>query len=206
MFRRDVVLFAVTLGVITLARAPAASAADAIGRVIAREGAGVALRAGETITLGPGAAIFLTDAVRTGDDGKLRIECFNGLTIIVGPASEIRIERYVGGRMGGMAAAIRLLRGIVRLVGEAVAGPSDVAVETDQAIAAVRSTDWLVEAEPATTGIFVARGAVEVMSKAGGSVMLEPGEGTDIREGAAPTPPRQWGEARRAAALARTTL
>src|SRR5690606_829931 len=107
--------------------------------------------------------------------------------------SEATIAHYLEREDQGLEAALSLLYGILRLVGETVGGLWDVAVQTPQAVAAVRSTDWIVEVTPRGTAVFARRGVVVAASRAGGTVSLEPGEGTDIVSGEPPTPPVHWG-------------
>jgi len=177
-----------------------------VGRVWTVAGNAQAVRAGLDRALVVEAPVFADDTIRTGRDSKVRIEGFGGLTIIVGPVTEVRVDRFIVEQSGSLSVALRLARGIVRLIGGGLDGPSDIAVETPQAIAAVRSTDWLVELTEAGTGVFVAHGRVAVDGRAGGSVALDPGEGTDVAPGRPPSEPRRWGAARRDAALARTQL
>jgi hypothetical protein len=180
---------------------------EPIGRVGAVEGEVVVLRGGDRPAVASGDPVLAADRIRTGVAGKVRIECFSGITIIIGPDSEVSIERYLVAGASGLDAAFQLLTGIMRLIGEAVSGPTSLTIETSQAVAAVRSTDWLVEITPETTGVLVLSGLVELRSKsAPGVVRLSSGEGADVPDQGPPTPPRRWGEARRQAALARTTL
>ena len=69
-------------------------------------------------------------------------------------------------------------------------------------VASVRSTEWVVEATGAGTAVFSIEGPVAVLSPLG-SVTLATGDGTDVRLGAAPTQPVQWGQARVDRTLAR---
>ena len=191
---------------LVLALAGPLAAADAVGRVGRQQGSVVVLRGLRPQALIIGAEVFADDTVRTGPASKVRIDCQNGLTIVIGPATQVQLATYVADQAGGLDVVLGLFSGIVRLIGEALPGSRRIDVETRTAVASVRATDWLVDLTPETTGVFVAQGQVEVRGRAGGSVVLAPGEGTDVRDGAPPTPARPWGAARRDAALARTTL
>ncbi|MFO1038484.1 MAG: FecR family protein [Geminicoccaceae bacterium] len=185
----------------------AARAADPVGSVTRQQGSVVVLRGTAPEPLIVGSSVFAADNVRTGPASKVRIEGGDGLVIVIGPASEVMIARYVREPGHGLVeAALSLVRGIVRLVGEPTAGPRRIEVDTATALASVRSTDWLVDLTEKGTGVFVARGSVEVRGRAGGAVVLAPGEGTDVAAGQQPTAPKRWGAARRDAALARTDL
>ena len=81
-------------------------------------------------------------------------------------------------------------------------------VITATAVASVRGTDWLIDAQGAqNTAVFVAEGRVEVENIARtGAVLLYPGFGTDVKAGALPTTPKRWAKKRVDAALARTAI
>ena len=184
-----------------------AESRQAAGRVAARDGSVTAIRAEGDRPLEPGDPLYRGDQIRTGPGAKLRIECDGGLVIVIGPQTEIGIDDYLPPQDGsGLGVVLGLLTGIVRLVGPA-RPPQRLEVRTRVALAAVRSTDWLVDAGPSGTAVFAREGRVEVRGTAGGAVvLLEPGFGTDVAPGRPPEPPHVWGAARRDAALAQTTL
>lgn len=77
-------------------------------------------------------------------------------------------------------------------------------VMTPQAIAAVRGTEWAVDAEGAKTSVFVQTGRVSVRrATSAASVTLGPGEGVDADATTTPLQVRQWGAPRIAALMAR---
>ncbi len=192
---------------VPLLQASSAHADDAIGRVDRQTGSVVATRGARARVLVVGAEVFADDAVRTGPEAKARIVLASGLVLVVGPGSEVELRRYFDDRGGaGLEVLMRLVSGIVRLIDEAVAGPLELQVETREAIASVRSTDWICIRGPDGTAVFTARGSVEVAGEGGTAVTLTAGQGTDVAPGAVPTPPKMWGAARRDRALALTTL
>jgi ferric-dicitrate binding protein FerR (iron transport regulator) len=66
-------------------------------------------------------------------------------------------------------------------------------VVTPQAIAAVRGTKWAVDTQATTTSVFVVNGQVGVQRRAGrGRVVLGPGEGVDVENGAGPLTVKRW--------------
>ena len=206
MARRRLVLASALASWLPFGGARAQAERQAAGRVVARDGSVVVVRAEGDRPLEPGDAVYRGDQIRTGPAAKLRVECEGGLVIVIGPRTEIGIDEYLPPQGGsGLGMVLGLLTGIVRLIGPAQV-PQRLEVQTRVALASVRSTDWLVQAAPPGTGVFAREGRVEVRSTAGGSVLLEPGFGTDVAPGAPPTPPKAWGAARRDAALAQTTL
>jgi ferric-dicitrate binding protein FerR (iron transport regulator) len=77
-------------------------------------------------------------------------------------------------------------------------------VITPQAIAAVRGTRWAVDAEVAKTSVLLVAGQVGVRRRAGRArVVLGPGEGVDVDDGATPLTVRRWPQPRVDALLQR---
>ena len=71
------------------------------------------------------------------------------------------------------------------------------AVQTEDAVASARSTEWTVEILPTSTAVLGIEGAVEVTGRrTGASVTLNPGQGTDVAPSASPTTPVTWGPPR----------
>ena len=101
--------------------------------------------------------------------------------------------------------AFDLLRGIVRALFTPSGALDGVDIATPDAVASVRSTDWIVDAQTPGTAIFVATGRVAVSAQ-GVTVNLDAGDGTDVPRGGAPAPVRQWGAPRVAGVAARTAV
>lgn len=182
----------------------AAQAADPIARVVGQDGVAFVLRStAQPQPLAVGADLFVDDEIRTGADGRVVVESGAGLKLVIGAASEVRIRRWlVDNQRSRIDVVLSMLTGVLRLLGEPVAAPRSVEVQTRAAVASVRSTEWIVEATGAGTAVFSIEGAVGVLSPVGG-VTLAAGDGTDVRLGAAPSPPVRWGQARVERTLAR---
>jgi hypothetical protein len=183
------------------------AAQDAVGEVVRTQGHVTKIHgAGET-ALGIGAKVTVGDSIVTGEDGKVDLRFTDGSLLTVGPASRVEVARYApkaGG--GGGEALLSLVNGIIKLIVDDGTRWSRFAVETETAVASVRGTEWLVDATKDTSAVLVLSGSVEVAGRSAGPVFkLGPGQGTDIKAGAAPTPPKVWGAARRQKALARVT-
>jgi hypothetical protein len=177
-----------------------------VGRVDRQAGSVVAIRDRQPRVLIVGASVFADDSLRTSADGKARIVFASGLVLVVGPGSVVELQRYFADQGGGIEVLMRLVTGIVRMIDEAVTGPVELQVETREAIASVRSTDWICIRGAEGTAVFTARGSVEVAGEGGAAVTLTAGQGTDVAPGAVPTAPKIWGAGRRDQALALTTL
>jgi hypothetical protein len=140
--------------------------------------------------------------------GKAKIALADGSVVSIGENTRWRV-----GELEGKGASTRLrtnlLIGVLRPIIDKARPPGGFEVETETAIAAVRGTDWVIEATPERTSVAVLRGAVAVTGRAqpGQTVVLRsPGQGTDVNRGAAPTPPVPWGIKRLADTIARATF
>ncbi len=180
---------------------------DVVGRVVSSTGTVAAVRGASIVALAPGDAVYPRDIVRTGLDSRLLIIGSDGLRMVIGANTELAVHSYlVHGPAGGIEVVLGLLQGITRLIGGQTARPRSIAVDTRTAVASVRSTEWLIESTERGTAVLSIEGQVTIVGLAGGSVVLGPGEGTDVPPGGPPKAAASWGQARRLDALARTTI
>ena len=191
-----------------LAGAAAAQPAGAVDTVI---GQADRVRGGTAQPVRPGMALETGDVLTTGPAGRLRIRFADGSTAVLGAASTLTIARFAnadGGAAGGGArdAMLDLVTGIVRSIAETVRPGSRFEVRTPTAVASVRSTEWIVESTPEGTGVLALAGRVAVNGAAGGAVVLDPGEGTDVAPGRPPGPAVPWPPARVGRVTDATTL
>lgn len=184
----------------------AAAATVTIGRISRSEGTVAALRGSAIVGLAAGDAVFVDDILRTGAASRALIVCTDGLQIAIGPATEMAVRSFVNAEPDRIRIVLGLLQGITRLIGGLVERGREIEVDTRTAVASVRSTEWLAESTAAGTGVLAIAGEVTVRALAGGSVLLRPGEGTDVAPGSAPKTPAIWGAARRRDAVARTSF
>ena len=85
--------------------------------------------------------------------------------------------------------------------------PAGFEVLTPIAIAAVRGTKWVVDAQPGGTSVFVIAGRVAVTRAAGGvEAVLHRGDGVDVAAGTDPLTVNRWKHGRVRALLARFGL
>ncbi|QEX17304.1 hypothetical protein FRZ44_26000 [Hypericibacter terrae] len=195
-------LAAIALGGLTRRLA----AQDAVGEVVRLQGHVAKTRGSGETALGLGDKVALGDSIVTGENGKVDLRFADGSLLTVGPSSRVEVARFAPKAGGGGEALLSLLSGIIKLIVNDGTRWGRFAVQTETAVAAVRGTEWLVEAGKDTSAVLVLSGTVEVAGRAAGPVFkLGPGQGTDIKAGAAPTPPKIWGAARRQKALARVT-
>jgi hypothetical protein len=183
------------------------AAQDAVGEVVRIQGRVAKTRGSGETALATGAKIAIGDSIVTGEDGKVDLRFTDGSLLTVGPSSRVEVARYAPKMGSGSGEALlSLLSGIIKIIVNDGTRWSRFAVQTETAVASVRGTEWLVEAAKDTSAVLVLNGSVEVASRNPGPVFkLGPGHGTDIKAGAAPTPPKIWGAARRQKALERVT-
>jgi hypothetical protein len=186
----------------------AALAADVVGSVLA-------VRGSVWVDSGAGPQPLTANApVHAGDTiasaaGKAKIALTDGTIVSIGENARVRLAEYR--RVAGARnARVDVVSGALRFIVERV-GPADrFEVHTETAVAAVRGTDWLVDAMPDHTAVAVVSGVVAVSAltaDAPATVVLDGrGQGTDVRRGRPPTPPATWGPQRFESTLARATL
>ncbi len=195
------------LGFGTLPR-PSLAKASGVGRVAVIQGeAWLHDLAGEH-RLYPGDPVGEGERLSTGTSSRLQVLFVDGTLLTIGPDSTVEVAHYEAAD-GERVALLRLLAGILRVaIGDDAAWDS-FEVESGTAVASVRATEWVVEETATGSAVFVLSGRVAVAGKAPVApavVVLAPGEGTDVPEGGAPTPPKEWGPGRRDATLERVSL
>ena len=104
-------------------------------------------------------------------------------------------------------ASLSLGQGLLRAVVAPVTGPARFEVNTAVGTAAVRSTDWFVEALPGAMQAGVLTGSIVMTSGATGAGITIPERwGARLEAGRNPVPPRVWSQAEFDAVIARTEL
>jgi ferric-dicitrate binding protein FerR (iron transport regulator) len=189
-------LRALVFMLVTLVALPAL-AAEA-GHVLRIVGEVEIERASGTTALGVGQPVATGDRIKTREDARVEIELEGGVRLILGPDSRLVVPEQASRAIS----VVDLLKGIVRatLPDEGVGG---FMIRGRTAVASVRSTEWIVETDETSTAVFSISGEVQVIGT-GGSVILMPGEGTDVEAGSAPTEPKEWGVERRSDVVFRT--
>ncbi len=130
--------------------------------------------------------------LRTQADGRVTLSCADGLTVVVGPASEIDLQGILDG--GSQPFGLRLMRGIAGFLTSGTA-ENGVQVRTPSAVAAVRSTQWAMQVEDRASAVFTRSGTVFVLAE-GGEARLGPGDGVDVTPSGDVGPVTRWGQAR----------
>jgi hypothetical protein len=133
--------------------------------------------------------------------GPQTIRCGGGVTIIAENGARFTLlDRDRNGRVDG----VDLQSKAVFIQAPKQKAGKTFEVMTPQAIAAVRGTQWAVDAEGSKTSVFVETGRVRVRRVAGpGRVTLRPGEGVDVDDSATPLEIKRWPAPRVTALMAR---
>lgn len=121
------------------------------GRVKVVSGEAFIVRAGEAISATPGQPVFASDGLRTGADGTIGVTLKDATRLSLGPASELRVERFVyAPETGGLAMVIKFVRGAAAYVSGRIAklAPDAIRLETPAAIVGVRGTTLAIHVEP----------------------------------------------------------
>jgi hypothetical protein len=121
------------------------------GHVKTVSGSAFIVRQNATIVAKAGAPIFATDGLRTGPDGAVGVTLKDDTRLSLGPASEVRIDRYVyAPGEGGLGMVLKFLRGAAVYVSGRMAklAPDSIRLEAPSAIVGVRGTTVAVRVDP----------------------------------------------------------
>jgi hypothetical protein len=153
-----------------------------------------------------GQAVQVSDTVEVPAGGKLKLRMNDGSVVSVAEGSRMTVSAYVVNAAGQRENAhLSLGQGLLRAVVAPVERPASFEVETAVGTAAVRSTDWFVEASGGSMQVGVLTGSVDMISRATRRGVLIPAHwGGRLEAGRDPVPPRVWSQAEFDAVIART--
>jgi hypothetical protein len=123
----------------------------AAGKIKVTSGSAFIVRANTEIPAKVGEVVFESDSLRTGSDGRIGVTMKDDTRVSLGPASEVRLERFVfapaEGRLGFV---LRVARGVAAYVSGQIAklAPDSVRLETPAAIIGVRGTSLAIKVGP----------------------------------------------------------
>jgi hypothetical protein len=186
----------------------AASAPAQAGEVLALFGQCFVETAGRRDPLKPGDPVHAGDTLDVAAGAKLKLRMNDGSVIAVASSSRLTIAEYrVGSGGESRDATLSLGEGLLRAVVSTLMGPPHFEVDTATGVAAVRSTDWFIEAKPGSTQVGVLDGRVSLKSVATGQEIVIPARwGARVEAGRDPVPARVWTEAEFADFIQRTNL
>ena len=189
------------LGMSAAFAAPAGTVVGLSGQCFVDSGgARTALRLGQVVQV--------TDTVEVPEGGKLKLRMTDGSVVSIAPGSRMTISAFgVNGAGQRENAHLSLGQGLLRAVVAPVERPASFEVETAVGTAAVRSTDWFVEASGSGMQVGVLTGSVDMVSRATRRGVLIPARwGGRLEAGRDPVPPRVWSQAEFDAVIARTDV
>jgi hypothetical protein len=197
--------FAASLGLVVAIAS--AAAAQSVGAVLAMGGQCFVEAGGQRTPLKIGDPVHVGDSVDVPEGAKLKLRMADGSVIAAASGSHLTIDRYALGGEEKRDAKLDLASGLLRAVVAAVGDPQKFEVSTATGVAAVRSTDWFIEAKPGSAQVGVLAGEVEFSSIASGkSVDIPARWGSRIEAGRDPVPARVWTNAEFDAVIARTNV
>lgn len=177
-----------------------AFANTSVGETIHVQGEAMLMRAQAAEVLKTEAPLFEGDLVRTGAAGFAELLLNTQTRINLGPESEIGIDRFIADLGGEISIGGQML------FDRADALPKlDLTFRNAFAQIGVRGTRFFAGQSKGVFAVFVVRGEVAVTA-AGVTQVVAAGAGVDIVEGAGPSTPAPWGQARIDAALASVGL
>lgn len=113
------------------------------GRVKVASGAAFIERAGQSLPATLDLVVLESDVLRTGADGRLGVTLRDDTRVSLGPASEVRLDRFsYASAEGGMQLVLKFMRGVAAYVSGRIAkiSPDSIRLETPAAIVGVRGT------------------------------------------------------------------
>jgi hypothetical protein len=170
-------------------------AGERAGEVLALVGACAADGADGRRALASGAPVAVGDVVTVAAGGRLKLRMVDGSVVSLSENSSVTIAKFA---VSGDArdARLDLAKGLIRAVVSKMGQPSTFEVGTATAVAAVRSTDWFLEALPQFTRLGVLHGRVALTSAATGKAVEVPDRfGARVEPGKDPITPRLWSDA-----------
>lgn len=207
--------------------APAGTVVGLLGQCFIESG-------GTRSALTLGQPVQVADTIDVPAGGKAKLRMGDGSVISLASGTRMTIAAYGVDAAGQREAAqLSLAQGLLRAVVAPVGRPAKFEVDTAVGAAAVRSTDWFVEAFPDSMQVGVLTGSVNLKSRATGRSEVVPARwgarvegptatpGSPPPIGAPPTraiprfpparaldpvPPRVWSQAEFAAVIARTDV
>ncbi len=144
-----------SLGVLTLVVASATPVlaqqeGTAAGRIKAVSGAAFIVRNNATIPAQAGQVVYEADSLRTGADGKIGVTLKDDTRLALGPASEVRLERFAyAPGTASLGMVLKFVRGVTAYVSGRLAklAPDSIRLETPSAIVGVRGTTLAIRIE-----------------------------------------------------------
>lgn len=200
------ILAAGASAVLPLSRPAFADAA--VGSVVGLVGQCTVTRGGRAVALNLGDAVTLADTVDVPADGKVKLRMSDGTIVSLASGTRMTVAAYQTDAAGGRQnAQLSLGQGLLRAVVAPVERPAAFEVSTAVGTAAVRSTDWFIEAKPGSTQVGVLTGSVVLSSATTGRAVAIPARwGARVEAGRDPVEARVWAPEEFQAVISRTDV
>jgi hypothetical protein len=207
MFRKLPFLIVLLLLAVGWLRIGSAAAAVA-GEVLVFSGQPYLTSSGQRSPLKMGDPVNVGDTVEVPEGGKLRLRMADGSILSLASGARMTIQSYQPGGEGQQRdARLALAAGLMQAVVAPATQPSRFEVDTATGVAAVRSTNWFVEARPGGTQVAVLDGTVDLSSRAGNRPVAVPARwGTRVDARGDVLPPRVYTQAEFDQLLAQTSF
>jgi hypothetical protein len=205
---RRAIVWLLGAGALLLALGEHALAEGAAGSVVGLRGQCTVERQGRPMPLKLGDAIAVSDAIDVPADGKLKLRMEDGSVIALASGTRMTVAAYQTDAAGHRQnAQLSLGEGLLRAVVAPVDHPAAFEVSTAVGTAAVRSTDWFIEAKPGSAQVGVLTGSVSLTSAGTGhSVMIPTRWGARLEAGHDPVQARVWSPQEFQAVISRTDV
>jgi hypothetical protein len=155
----------------------AAAAPVIVGSIAKVRGGASLLRDGQQTVLDGGEEVAAGDVVTTLADSRVRIALKDGSTLNLGELTRMTIAEFeFSAETMERKGAFDLKGGLLQAITAKAAPGSTFVIRTQNAVAATRSTDWIVNAGKADTSVFVLEGKVDVAEAALGFRSLSSAE------------------------------
>ena len=141
-------LWVVACACITAAAPAFAQQPSPAGRIKVVSGDAVIVRGSSTVPAQNGVAVYQSDSLRTGKDGRVGITLSDDTQVSIGPGSEVKLDAFVyEPGQGHLALVLKFIRGTAAYVSGQIAklAPDAVRLETPAAIVGVRGTTLGIE-------------------------------------------------------------
>ena len=145
---RNLRLWVFVCACITAAAPAFAQQPTPAGRIKVVSGDAVIVRGGSTVPAQNGVAVYQSDSLRTGKDGRVGITLSDDTQVSIGPGSEVKLDSFVyDPGAGQLALVLKFIRGTAAYVSGQIAklAPDAVRLETPAAIVGVRGTTLGIE-------------------------------------------------------------
>jgi hypothetical protein len=133
-----------------LLSAPVEPQGQPAGYVKIVTGTAAIIRGGTEMAARPGDAVYQSDGLRTGADGRLGVTLKDETRVSLGPSSEIALDEFeFSPAEGRLALVMKVLRGAAAFVTGRIANlqPDAMRVETPASIIGIRGTHLAVRVE-----------------------------------------------------------